>query len=182
MLTSKRVIGRDLPLSTKPSRVARYRVTDSYLRFWLRFVGPHLAEIERGRSDRVLGRVRGDWSTWRGRVIEPVVREALTRLSPLVGLPGADVVGGYWTRTNIPEIDVVGADREPIATQIAYAGTIKWLEGSQLDQADFNKLAADVGRLPGATPGLPLVTVSRSGSTASGAAVALGPDDLLAAW
>lgn len=67
ILAAKRIVARDLPLSTSPSAEARYRVIDPYLRFWLRFVGPHLAEIERGRGDLVHARIRRDWSSWRGR-------------------------------------------------------------------------------------------------------------------
>jgi hypothetical protein len=47
---------------------------------WLAFLGPYLPEIERGRSDLVLRRIRASWTTWRGRAVEPVVREALRRL------------------------------------------------------------------------------------------------------
>lgn len=181
VLGAKRVMVRETPLSTRPSREARYRVADPYLRFWLRFIGPGLAEIERGRGDRVLDRIRRDWSMWRGRAIEPIVREALARLSPLPGLPEASVVGGYWTRSNVPEIDLVGADRAPVASTIAYAGTVKWLEDDPVGQADVNRLVADLAKMPGATPSTPLVAVSRSGVAATGA-LALGPEDLIAAW
>jgi hypothetical protein len=182
LLRDKRVISQDLPLSTKPSKEARYRVADPYLRFWLFFVGPHLAEIERGRGDLAVERVRRDWTTWRGRAIEPVIREALGRLSPLPGLPSADAVGGYWTRSNAPEIDLIGADRAPVARRLIYAGTVKWLDSAPLTESDLNKLRVDVGQVPGADPDLPLVAVSRSGVTAQGAAAALGPYELLAAW
>ena len=181
VLTAKRIVARETPMSTKPSKDARYRVVDPYLRFWLRFIGPHLSEIERGRSDRVVARIRHDWTTWRGRVIEPIIREALTRLSPIPGLPDADVVGAYWTRTNVPEVDIIGADRSPFATRLAYAGTIKWLDHAPLDQADLNRLAADVLKVPGAGASIPLIAVSRSGVTAVGATT-LGPEDLIAAW
>lgn len=43
LLTRKRIVAKDLPLSTVPSGEARYRVADPYLRFWLRFIGPHMA-------------------------------------------------------------------------------------------------------------------------------------------
>jgi len=73
-LVSKRVVAVDEPLSTKPaSKDKRYRVADPYLRFWLAFLGPHLGEIERGRGDRVLARIRSSWTSWRGRAIEPVI-------------------------------------------------------------------------------------------------------------
>lgn len=181
LLISKSVVARDLPISTKKSAEPRYRIDDPYLRFWLRFIGPHLAEIERGRSDRVVARIRRDWAAWRGRAIEPIVREALTRLSPIDGLPPADVVGGFWTRTNVPEIDIIGADRGPIAKRLAYAGTIKWLEDEALGSAEVDALVAALAAVPGATGGLPLVAVSRAGVTARNA-VALGPDDLIEAF
>jgi uncharacterized protein len=180
-LADKRVVARETPLSTKPSKEARYRVADPALRFWLRFVGPRMAEIERGRGDRVVERVRGDWSTWRGRAIEPVVREALTRLSPIDGLGPADAVGGFWRRSNVPEIDIIGADRAPVAKAIAYVGAIKWLERAPFDQADLNRLIADRAAVPGAGPHTPTVVVSRAGVSAKGT-VGLGPDDLIAAW
>jgi hypothetical protein len=109
------------------------------------------------------------------------VREALRRLSPIDGLADADAVGGFWTRTNDPEIDIIGADREPVATRLRYAGTIKWTERTPLDQADVDRLARDLASVPGATPGLPLVAVSLSGVSARVAA-SLGPEELLAAF
>ncbi len=176
------VVVRGLPLSTKPSREARYRVADSSLRFRLRFVGPNLGEIEPGRDDRGVARVKADWPPWRGRAIEPVIREALSRLSPLPGLPAAAAVGGYWTRTNVPEIDLIGADRAPVAKAITYAGTIKWHDNAPLGNRYFRQLAADVASLPGADATPRRLAVSRSGVSAPGAAARLGPDDLIAAW
>ncbi|HVC15185.1 MAG TPA: ATP-binding protein [Acidimicrobiales bacterium] len=181
LLTDKRVVARDVPLSTRPSREARYRVADPYLRFWLRFVGPHLAEIERGRGDRVVARIRSVWTTWRGRAIEPVVREALARLLPIGDIDGP-VVGGYWTRTNTPEVDLVGADREPVAKKITFSGSIKWLDDQAFSTADLKTLARKTNEIPGAGPETPLVVVSRSGVTAKGAALSLGPEELLRAF
>jgi len=181
LLANKRVVARDVPLSTRPSKEARYRVADPYLRFWLRFVGPHLAEIERGRGDRVLARIRSDWTTWRGRAIEPVIREALVRLLPIGGIDG-QAVGGYWTRMNTPEVDLVGADRGPVAKRVTFAGSIKWLDNQAFTSADLTALAGKVGEIPGAGSETPLVVVSRSGVSAQGAALALGPDELLTAY
>lgn len=184
-LVAKRVVAVDEPLSTKPgSKDKRYRTADPYLRFWLSFLGPALGEIERGRGDRALARIRTSWTSWRGRAIEPVVREALGRLAPPVavaddGLPG--VVGGYWTRTNNPEIDLVVADREPVAKRIIALGSIKWLETAPFDSHDLGELHAHRTQLPGAAADTPLLVVTRSGCTVDGV-THLGPDDLLAAY
>ena len=169
LLIAKRIVVRNIPLSTAPSKEARYRVADPYLSFWLRFIGPHLAEIERGRGDRVLARARRDWAAWRGRAIEPIVREALSRLSPAPGLPAAEAVGGYWTRTNVPEVDLVGADRSPIARTIAYVGSIKWHDRGDAGAADVAALAADARAIPGVTDHTPLVLVSRTQADVAGA-------------
>lgn len=184
-LVAKRVVAVDEPLSTRPgSKDRRYRVADSYLRFWLTFLGPRLDEVERGRGDRVLARIRTSWTSWRGRAVEPVVREALARLAPPVavgndGVPG--VVGGYWTRTNNPEIDLVVADRGPVAKRIIALGSIKWLERAPFGSRDLGELHAHRTQMPGADADTPLIAVARSGCTVDGV-TPLGPDDLLAAY
>jgi AAA+ ATPase superfamily predicted ATPase len=180
-LRNKRVVAADTPLSVKSSRDTRYRVADPYLRFWLSFLGPHLAEVERGRGDRVLGRIQASWTSWRGRAIEPVIRESLTRLPAEARAGTEGIVGGYWTRTNNPEIDLVIADREPVADRIEAVGSIKWLENQPFDHRDLAELITHRGQLPGASADTPLLVVSRSGSTVTGATV-LGPQQLLDGW
>ncbi|WP_228814610.1 ATP-binding protein [Nocardia otitidiscaviarum] len=115
-LQAKRIVAADLPLSTKPdSKNKRYRIADSYLRFWLAFLERGIPLIERGRGDLALERIERSWTTWRGRAVEPVVRESLLRLLPDERWPGTEAVGGWWNRQNNPEIDLIGADREPVA-------------------------------------------------------------------
>lgn len=184
-LTTKRVVAVDQPLSTRPgAKDKRYRVADPYLRFWLQFLGPHMAEVERGRGDRVLARTRASWTSWRGRAVEPVLRESLDRLAPeqlrdVDGTPG--VVGGYWTRTNDPEIDLVIADRAPSATRVLAVGSIKWLERAPFDKRDLRELQSHRTQVPGADSGTGLVVLSRSGCEVAGV-TAFNPEDLLAAW
>lgn len=182
LLIDKRVISVGVPLSTKKSSETRYWVADPYLRFWLAFVGPYISEIERGRGERTLERVRRSWTSWRGRAIEPVLREALDRLGLALGPDRrTGEVGGYWTRTNDPEIDIVVADRSPIARTIFAVGSIKWLETSPFDQRDLGRLLHHRSQLPGATDDTTLLVVSRSGSTVQDVTV-IGPDELISAW
>jgi hypothetical protein len=93
LLIDKRVVAGELPLATEPSKERRYRITDSYLRFWFAFLGTHLTEIDRMRSDLTLDRIRQGWTSWRGRAVEPLVRESLARLLPARGIPAAAAVG-----------------------------------------------------------------------------------------
>ncbi|MFC8296549.1 ATP-binding protein [Micromonospora orduensis] len=181
LLIQKRAVEDELPLSTKPSRETRYTVADPYLRFWLSFLGPHLSEIERGRGDLTLNRILTSWSSWRGRVVEPVIREALRRL-PGDQLPAQGaVIGGYWTRTNDPEIDIVGADRGPVARRICFVGSIKWQENRPFDAHDLGRLLMHRSQLPGADESVPTLAVSRSGTAVDGIRV-LSAEDLLTAY
>ena len=180
VLIGKRVVAAELPLSLRPSRERRYRVADPYLRFWLAFLDPHMAEIERMRGDITLSRIKERWTTWRGRAIEPLVRESLARLLPDGRLPAAAAVGGYWTRGNDVEIDLVGADRQPVAKHVFFLGSVKWLENSPFDAHDLaalHKHRAAVTDDP-----VPLVAVSRSGINCTGLQATYGPEELLSAW
>src|SRR6185437_3610298 len=102
---------------------------------------------------------------WRDRAVEPLVREALARLLPAEDIPAAPVIGGYWTRGNDVEIDIVGADREPVATRLLFLGSVKWLETGQFDDHDLANLQYHRHRV---TPDpVPLIAVSRSGASAT---------------
>jgi uncharacterized protein len=179
-LTTKGMVAAELPVSLLPSRERRYRISDSYLRFWLRFLEPHMAEIERRRGDITLRRVKTGWSAYRGRAVEPVIREALARLLPDGQLPVAPAVGGYWTRTNEVEIDVVGADRSPVASRLAFVGSIKWHDHAPFDRHDEASLMRQRAQLT--DDPIPLVAVSRSGIDATAADARYGPADLIRAW
>jgi uncharacterized protein len=180
VLTDRRIVEANVPLSTKPSRETRYTVADPHLRFWLAFLGGALPDIERGRGDLALARIQSSWAAWRGAAVEPVIREALRRLPE--SLPeGTGAVGGYWTRTNNPEIDLVGADREPVAKRISMVGSIKWRENRGFDDRDLSELIVHRSKLPGADDTTPLIGVTRSEAT-PGAVRTLRPSDLITAW
>ncbi|WP_433562052.1 ATP-binding protein [Nocardia sp. CA-151230] len=183
-LQAKRIVAADLPLSTKPDRKnKRYRIADSYLRFWLAFLERGIPLIERGRGDLALDRIERSWTTWRGRAVEPVIRESLLRLLPNARWPETEAVGGWWNRQNNPELDLIGADREPVAGAVHFIGSIKWLEDRPFDRHDYDALARGVLAVPGAQFDTPLVAVSRSGVHGDlPVAAHWGPEDLLHAW
>lgn len=180
VLVSKGIVAAELPLGLHQSKDRRYRITDPYLRFWLTFLGPYLSEMDRMRPDLTLARVRRGWSSWRGRAIEPVIRESIARILPARGIPSAPVVGSYWTRGNDVEIDIVGADRAPIARELLCLGSIKWHENSPFDDHDLAALARGRARLTDQL--VPLLAVSRSGSRARGLDAVFGPEDIVRAW
>ncbi|MGH9185601.1 MAG: ATP-binding protein [Acidimicrobiales bacterium] len=147
---AKRVVAADLPVSTRPAREPRYRIADSYLRFWLRFIEPRLPDIARGRSDLALARIREAWIDYRGRAVEPLVRESIERLATDdPRLEGVSVVGGYWTRTGDVEVDLVGVERWPDARRVVVIGSVKWRERSPFNRRDRAALAVHRGKVPG---------------------------------
>ncbi len=93
-------------------------------------------------------------------------------------------VGGFWTRTNSIEVDVVLADKEPVAKKVYGVGSIKWTT-KPFGVRELGELIAHRGQVPGASDGTGLVVVSRNGvddQVRASEAVVLGPDDLLAQW
>jgi AAA+ ATPase superfamily predicted ATPase len=181
-LVSKGIVESALPYAAPPGlKSRRYVVADPYLRFWLRFIGPGIDEIDRGRGDLLLERIERGWTSFRGRTIEPVVRRSLERLLPDARFGDARYVGGYWTRTNTPEVDLVGAaDRRPAA--VSFVGSIKWRESALFTRRDTEELIEQRSRVPGAA-GARLVGVSRRGfAIGAGLDAELSPDELLRAW
>lgn len=185
LIDRKRVIEARLPLSIARSTDTRYGVTDPYLRFYLRFVDAQLAEIERGRGRVLVPGILAAWETFRGRSIEPLIREAIEHLLPDPRFGDASVVGGYWTKKNDPEIDLIGADRrKPPVKRIAFIGSIKWRARGRFDGSDLAELIRKGAQIPGVTTSTPLVGVSRAGFEPIRAqlAAALDGDELLAAF
>lgn len=87
-------------------------------------------------------------TTWRGRAVEPVIRESLLRLLPDGRWPHAEAVGGWWNRQNSPEIDLIGADREPVAGAVHFIGSVKWLESHPFGRREYDALVRDMLAVP----------------------------------
>lgn len=97
--------------------------------------------------------------------------------------PATEAVGGWWNRQNNPEIDLVGADREPVARAVHFVGSIKWLDSKPFGGREYQALARDMVAVPGAGADTPLVAVSRCGvDEGIPLAAHWGPDDLVRAW
>ncbi|HEX4215738.1 MAG TPA: DUF234 domain-containing protein [Candidatus Dormibacteraeota bacterium] len=139
----------ELPLSTRAdTKNRRYRVDDSYLRFWLAFLLRGIAESERGRGDLVLSRIERSWTSWRGRAVEPVIRESLARRLPDEAWPETEAVGGWWNRRNRPEIDLVGADRGPGRQTRAFRRNDQMVGYAGVDRRRLSGAGARCGGCP----------------------------------
>lgn len=185
LVEDKHVLAIDEPLSVRATKPALYRVADTSLRFYLA-IGRTAHELSRrGRATAAAALIGRRWASWRGRAVESVVREALSLAAADLPWPEATAVGGWWNRIFDPEIDLVGADRAPVASRICYVGSVKWLDhpfGGR-DLADLQRGAPSV---PGFDPGgTALISVSCAGFTDSAAAnLALRwrPEDVIRAF
>jgi len=183
ILATKRIIAAESPLSTRTAlKDKRWRVSDPGLAFWLSYVQPSLGAIDRGRPDLAISHVNSGFNAWRGRAIEPVVREALQLLLPDSQFPDANLVGGWWPRNNNPEIDLVAAHKSP-AKAISFVGSIKWRNKRIISTADIHDLATSAMRVPGANALTPLVVVCpTTKSRDPRIAKSWNAKDLLDAW
>ncbi len=180
-LRIKRVVAADEPLSSRPAKSdRRWRIADPALRFWLAFVQPALDEIDRDRPELALKRFELGYSAWRGRAIEPVVRESIWRLLPNTPWAQTGFVGGWWRRNNTPEVDLVGTTTKP--GDIKFVGTIKWRRESGVTASERADLAQAATQIPGISLNTPLVAVCPAGSKVDGFGTVWTAEDLLAAW
>ena len=185
LVADKHVLAADEPLSVRAGKPMLYRVADSNLRFYLALGRAAQEWSRRGRPAPAKALLRRRWSSWRGRAVEPVIREALSLSPEDLPWPEAIAVGAWWNRAFQPEIDLVGADRAPLTRQIYYAGSVKWLD-SPFDDHDLAALRRDAIAVPGFEPGRAgLVAVSRTGTSGDVSrqlALCWGPPDVLAAF
>lgn len=185
LLARKRVVRRLTPYSARAApKTALWEIVDPYMRFWLRFVNRRVDLIERGRGSLLVEEFRQGWPSFRGRAIEPVVRDSLERLLPDAGRFGAArYAGGYWNRTGAIEVDLVGGDAWPVAKRVAFVGSVKWRQRRRFNRADARELASQREQVPGASGRTLLVGVSSRGfETNVPLDVRLSPQDLIDAW
>jgi len=163
LIYEKHALAADEPLSGRAGKPRLYRVADSNLRFYLG-IGRSVQElIRRGRPAQARTLLHRRWASWRGRAVEPLIRESLSLSAGDLPLPEATAVGGWWNRAFDPEIDLIGANAAPVAGTIYYAGSVKWLDGP-FDQHDLAALRRGSMAVPGFEPGrTSLIAVSRAG-------------------
>lgn len=151
LTSDKRIVAIDTPVGAAPTtKLRRYRISDPYLRFWFRFVSPHLPDMARGRADLAVDDFRRGYSTWRGKAIEPIVHDGLNRMAANTpSLHDVVTVGAWWDRAGRHEFDVVAADSRGAA---AVVGTVKWRPARPVTNAEIAEaaVAREVLRVPDA--------------------------------
>lgn len=185
LVEDKHVLAMDEPLSVRVTKPALYRVADTSLRFYLA-IGRAAHELSRrGRVAAAATLINRRWASWRGRAVEPVIREALSLAAADLPWPEATAVGAWWNRGFDAEIDLIGADRAPVARKLWYAGSVKWLN-KPYGTPELAELRRAAPQVPGFDPGeTALISVSRAGFTDSAAtslALCWHPEDVIRAF
>lgn len=75
----------------------------------------------------------------------------------------ANFVSAYWTRTNDPEVDLVGHDDDRRPQHVEFVGPIKWRETASFSHEYAAQLATIRPRVPLAGNATLLVGVSKNG-------------------
>jgi hypothetical protein len=90
----------------------------------------------------------------------------------------------WWNRRFAPEIDLVGADRAPVAGAVFFAGSVKW-PARPFDQPDRPRARCRGDPRVGPETAA-LAVVSLSGTTSvvasDGAGLVRGPREVVSAW
>jgi len=175
----KRLIEQETPAwAPATSRLRRYRVTDPYLRFWFRYVNGWAELVERGRADLAIDHFDRDWTSWRGRAVEPLARQSLLRLAGArEDLREIRQVSPWWSRDGQTEVDAVAMD----AARSVLVGTIKWRANQGVTARDMTQLAQALARVPRAD-GARLAAICRQGRRPAGADLVFTAEDLVGAW
>lgn len=175
----KRLIVREQPVWAPPnSKLRRWRIGDAYLRFWFRYGEPMQSFIARGRSDVATEFFARDWRSWRGRTIEPLIRESLAKhLATTSEFRDVVTVGAWWNRTGTTEVDVVAASQE----KTELVGTIKWGPGRAVQPAEIQALAASRSIIPHAAQAV-LAAISPEASEVPEGVLAFTAEQLVSAW
>ncbi|MFT4034156.1 MAG: ATP-binding protein [Patulibacter sp.] len=100
-----------------------YSISDSYFRFWFRFIWPNRSRLQAGRIELVRDEILAGLDDFMGLAFEQACRQWARRYAPHgTPLASAQQIGSYWTRTHDIEIDVVAMTGQ----RFDALGSAKW--------------------------------------------------------
>ncbi len=99
------------------SRKGRYYLNDNFLRFWFRFIYPHLSSIESGIFDTSI--IKRAYPEYLGFIFEEIARQYILREN----IFKCNKIGRWWYKDN--EIDIVALNDEKREILL---GECKWKE------------------------------------------------------
>ncbi|RMI17114.1 MAG: ATP-binding protein [Calditrichaeota bacterium] len=128
------ILERTVPVTEKnpeKSKKGLYRICDSVLRFWFRFIFPNQVYIESLQSEFVMKKIESDWAYFMGSVFEELIT-ALVRKQLLLDFRVIKA-GQWWNRDVQIDLAALTEDNQWIL------GECKWLS-RPLDQGALIEL------------------------------------------
>ncbi len=99
------LVQKIIPVCAKVnSRNIKYRLRDNFLSFWFRFIYKYASAIEIGNFDYVKKIALRDYDLYSGPFLEKYFQREL------VASKKYNIVGNYWERGNLNEIDIVAVN------------------------------------------------------------------------
>ncbi len=90
------------PVGAKPTgKVQKYFIKDNFLSFWFRFIYKNYSAIEIGNFEYIRALITRDWQTYSGPILERLLQAILAETKEY------NLIGNYWERGNLNEIDIV---------------------------------------------------------------------------
>lgn len=157
-LIALRLVRRRVPATEKAhkSRRGSYRIRDHYVRFWFRYIYPHLTYLEEGRYDFVMEKIRETFDSFVGTAFEDVCREYLAQSATFS--KRWQSFGAWWSIHAAIDIAAINDDRELLL------GECKWTE-RPVGPRVYDDLKAKAPLIHGRFTSTSYVLFSKSGFT-----------------
>lgn len=133
------VLERRIPVTEykHEKKIGRYHIKDPALRFWFRYIFRNQSLIEIGDEKGLTAKIKDDLPTLMGRSFEELVRALFIQNNTGDIVPFRFTkIGGFWTRKNDIEIDVVALNEDE--GKILFAECK--LKGNKFTVADARRL------------------------------------------
>lgn len=135
------MVHRQTPLLAKPnSKVSTYGISDSFLRFWFRFVRPYQAIVERGQLQLLRQNMERHYEQFTGRTLELYFQTQAMESSSFT------TVGNWWNRKGENEIDMIALN------EFDHTGVVAEIKRNP-KKIDLAYLQEKMGNLPPQTFG-----------------------------
>lgn len=105
LLEDYELVVKHQPMFEKsPNKNVRYALSDKFLQFWFRFIFKYNHIIEAGGHDKLLQKIKEDYPTYSGHILEDFFRDRMTESGNYTRI-------GYWhDRKGHNEIDIIAVD------------------------------------------------------------------------
>lgn len=113
------LIGKEHPITEKEtSKKTRYFIKDNFFRFYFKYIYPNKTELESGKIDTIISRIKTDFESFVGFEFENIARDFLLKPDTIEKLPfSINKIGRQWGKIkgapkgkNTYEIDIVAME------------------------------------------------------------------------